>query len=65
MTLDEFRREKGWSYVKLARVLDVGQGRMTSRWCKHEVIPSKEYMQRIMDLTMGAVQPNDFYIKRD
>ena len=65
MTLDEYRKEKGWSYGKLAEVLNVGHGRMTSRWCKHEVIPTKEHMHRIMDLTMGAVQPNDFYIDKD
>ena len=65
MTLDEYRKQKNWSYGKLAKVLGVGHSRMTSRWCKHEVIPSKDHMHRIMELTMGAVQPNDFYIDRE
>lgn len=64
MTLDEYRKEKGWSYGKLSQVLDVGHSRMTSRWCRGEVIPTKEHMLRIIKLTHGAVQPNDFYIAK-
>ena len=64
MTLDQYRLEKGWSYGKLAQVLDVGHSRMTSRWCKGEVIPAREHMVRIMELTHGAVTPNDFYIEK-
>ena len=65
MTLDDFRKEKGWSYGKLGRVLGTDHTRMASRWCKNEVIPNKVYMDRILNVTMGAVTPNDFYINRD
>jgi len=73
LTLNDYRLQKGWSYGQLANLLDAGHAQMARRWClpkghKDRLIPSnrgsKNYMSRIIELTKGQVQPNDFYIDR-
>lgn len=61
MTLDEFRVNKGLSYAALARSLGANHATIVRRWCIGDKVPSKRYMAVIIELTQGAVQPNDFY----
>tara|TARA_X000001388_G_C2204593_1_gene112626 strand:- start:741 stop:983 length:243 start_codon:yes stop_codon:yes gene_type:complete len=61
MTLDQYRIEKGWSFTRLAKMLGASDAKVASRWCKGEQIPNREFMAAIMNLTQGAVSPNDFY----
>lgn len=70
MTLDEFRLKKGWSYSELARRLGCTHAAHARRWClkfgqPQRVIPSEIYMERIVNISLGEVMPNDFYIQRD
>ena len=70
MTLDEYRRQKGWSYAHLARLLGASHATMARRWCldfdvTDKTIPNQEYMDRIVRISLGEVMPNDFYIRRD
>jgi transcriptional regulator with XRE-family HTH domain len=61
MTLNEFRLNKGLSYAALAHLLGVKHATIAKRWCAHSVVPGKKQMQIIRTVTLGAVQPNDFY----
>lgn len=61
MKLDEFRKAKGMTYSQLAHLLGVKHATIAKRWCAHTVLPGKEAMQIIKEVTMGSVQPNDFY----
>jgi len=67
MTLEQFRKNKGWSYQKLAEMLGCNHATIARRWClpvadENRKIPHPRYMARIVDLTSGAVQPNSFYV---
>lgn len=70
MTLDDYRKKRGWSYTELARQVGASQATVARRWClefghKQRLIPNQKYMDIIMRLSMGEVMPNDFYIQRD
>jgi len=70
MKLDTWRKNKGHSYRGLAKLLNVSGATVVRRWClpmSHADyrIPSFDHMKRILELTQGAVQPNDFYIERN
>ncbi|MGB0467944.1 MAG: helix-turn-helix domain-containing protein [Pontibacterium sp.] len=69
MTLDEYRRANKLTYKQLAEQLGASHPTIARRYClpighKDRMIPNMEYMERIMTITSGAVQPNDFYIRR-
>tara|TARA_B100000989_G_scaffold118022_1_gene86852 strand:- start:441 stop:653 length:213 start_codon:yes stop_codon:yes gene_type:complete len=69
LTLDDYRKKKNWSYGQLAHLLDAGHAQMARRWClpmkhKDRLVPRQRYMSRIIELTKGEVQPNDFFIER-
>ena len=69
MTIDEFRRQKGWTCTELARQVGAPHGTVARRWCyepghKYRLIPNEKYMDRIINMSLGAVMPNDFYIRR-
>tara|TARA_R100001079_G_C4393530_1_gene128287 strand:+ start:149 stop:343 length:195 start_codon:yes stop_codon:yes gene_type:complete len=64
MTLEEWRKQKNFTYTDLAEKLDAAHTRVVSRWCKNEAIPNRIFMDRIILFTNGAVMPNDFYIKK-
>jgi len=61
MTLDEFRRERGWSIAELARELALHDARSAQRYLAGQRIPRPEVMRRIVSLTQGKVGPADFY----
>lgn len=70
MTLEQYRREKGWTYAQLADALGASHPTIARRWClrhtdKQRLIPSPKYMERIMLQTASAVMPNDFYVRHD
>lgn len=69
MTLDEYRKQNGWSYSELARQLGASHAAVARRWClsfddKNRLIPNPDFMSAIMLKTNGQVMPNDFYIQR-
>ncbi len=69
MTLDQWRVRQKLSYNKLAKLLGASHATIARRWCqptgaKDRMIPSPKYMERIVLLTDGRVQPNDFYLQR-
>lgn len=74
MTLNAYRLMKGWSYGQLAQRLGTKHAQMARRWClpmdhTDYLVPSNrgatKYMSRILELTRGEVQPNDFFIQRE
>ena len=70
MILDDYRKARGVTYTKLAELLGASHATVVRRWClqpgaRDRMIPSEEYMHRIMVLSHGEVTPNDFYLPRD
>lgn len=70
MTLDQWRIKKRLSYRKLAKLLGTRHATIARRWCmppdsEERAIPSAKYMDLIVQLTNGAVTPNDFYLQRN
>lgn len=70
MQLDDYRKARGATYTELARLLGASHATVVRRWCldpgaKDRMIPSEEYMHRIMVLSGGQVTPNDFYLQRE
>jgi ribosome-binding protein aMBF1 (putative translation factor) len=70
MTLDDYRRKKGWTYSELARLVGASQATVVRRWClpaddKNRLIPNQKNMDKIVLLTQSEVMPNDFYLRRD
>tara|TARA_R100000808_G_scaffold220_1_gene1327 strand:+ start:508 stop:720 length:213 start_codon:yes stop_codon:yes gene_type:complete len=66
LKLNDWRTVKKLSYVQLALKLGASHAGVVRRWCldpKHQyyTIPNQEFMRNIVNMTDGAVQPNDFY----
>ncbi len=66
MTLDTYRKSKGWSYSQLARLTGASHATVARRWClppddPNKMIPASRFMNRIMVISDGAVLPNSFY----
>ena len=60
MKLASYLRQSGDSAAAFA--VRIGTSRQAvGRWLRGERIPSPEAMARIVAVTAGAVQPNDFY----
>lgn len=62
MTLTRYLSEQCLTYEAFAKL--VGTNRKTVwRWCgKTPEIPRPDMMRRIVEVTEGAVMPNDFYL---
>lgn len=60
MQLKEWIKKSGKTQQDVADVLGVAQG-LVSSWCNGERLPRPENMAKIVELTGGEVQPNDFY----
>ena len=63
------RKMKKWSYGQLAHLLDAGHAYRwldagVCLWITRIGLPRQRYMSRIIELTKGEVQPNDFFIER-
>lgn len=70
MTLDQWRKRKGHSYKALAEMIGATHASVARRWClplddDDYMIPKPKYMLSIVEVTGGAVQPNDFYLSRE
>ncbi len=66
MKLQEWRSLKNFTYKQLAMKFGVEHSTMVRRWClpsshKNSQVPGHKYMKIIVQMTDGAVQPNDFY----
>ena len=59
MTLAEYLTEQGLTEAQFARM--VGTYQSTIHRIKRGKIPMPETMAKIVELTGGKVQPNDFY----
>lgn len=69
MKLDTWRKSKGHSYRALAKLVGASHASVVRRWCQKMDhpdfrIPGPKYMLRLMEVSQGEVQPNDFYLDR-
>ena len=65
MTLEQFRKSKGYSHKKLAEFLGitgVSPEGSVCRWCTGERIPRKKTINLIKQKTDGKVRAADFYV---
>ena len=60
MQLNEWIEKSGKKQEEIAKDLGFSQADI-SRYCAGDVIPRPDRMQKIVELTGGEVQPNDFY----
>lgn len=60
MNIKDWIEKEKKTQQEVADALGVTQC-LVSLWCNGERLPRPENMQKIMDLTGGEVQPNDFY----
>jgi len=70
MTLDEYRKLNGLSYQALAKQLGFKEATVARRWClpkdhPQALTPSAKNLGLILTVTMSAVTPNDFIIRRN
>ena len=64
MTLEQYRKSKGFSHKKLAEFLGitgVSPESSVCRWCTGERIPRPKYIKLIAKKTNGKVKPASFY----
>lgn len=64
MTLEEFRKKKGFSHKELAKffgLTGVSPESTVCRWCIRDRIPRPKYMDLIKSKTKGKVLPSSFY----
>lgn len=59
MKLKEWRNSKGWSQEKLAERLKTNQ-ESVSQWENTNIMPRRDILQEIAQLTKGKVTANDF-----
>lgn len=65
MKLKEYRIQKGLSTIQLAGMIGVADTTIR-RWEKGDRRPIKvKHIDKITEITNGAVQPNDFYLNTD
>ena len=64
MTLEQYRKSKGYSYKKLAEILGitgVSPESTVCRWCQKSRMPKPKNIQLIQEKTDGKVKPASFY----
>jgi predicted transcriptional regulator len=61
MKLEDWRKTKGMSFSCLAREVGASHASVARRWCLGGMVPSTKFMTKIVMLTEGQVQPNDFF----
>ena len=57
MTLEEWRKAKGWTYAQLAHKVGAANAKVVHRWCRGEGIPTPEFQMAIQEATGGAIGP--------
>lgn len=60
MDLKEWREKKGWSQEELAKQLNGVLQESISQWESGGIMPRKEILRAITELTNGKVTANDF-----
>lgn len=60
MTIDEFLQTQSINAAEFAKKLGVS-AETVRRYANGSRTPAREVMKRIVDVTEGAVTPNDFY----
>jgi len=60
MTFDEYLRKTNTSVARFAKTIDVSPATVT-KWKYNGVIPRKQDVIKIHEITKGQVSPNDFY----
>lgn len=60
MTVNEWLKKENKKVAWLARRLEVRHC-VARRWAAGEAVPSPKYMPKVVEVTNGEVQPNDFY----
>lgn len=58
--LKKYLKEHGITGAQFAEMLGVAQAAV-SMWLTGERFPSRRNIQKIVEITGGEVQPNDFY----
>jgi transcriptional regulator with XRE-family HTH domain len=60
MTLDAYLRSVGKTHAQFADAVGISESSV-SRYCSGKIIPSKQVMKRIREVTGGKVTADDFY----
>ena len=60
MTLEEWRKAKGWTYAQLADKVGAAHSVVVRRWCVGEGAPSPEFKNAVQEATGGAVRANSW-----
>ena len=58
--LKQYLKEHNLTGAEFAELIGVGQSAV-SMWLTGDRFPSRENIQKIVEVTSGEVQPNDFY----
>lgn len=61
MKLISYLEQSEISYARFAEMIGASNGKVVHRYARGEQIPSRDFMARIVEVTGGAVTPNDFY----
>lgn len=62
MKLAAWRKRKGWTQAHLAESLGCSQSYVSQiERAVDPIVPGKELLAKLYELSGGAVQPNDFY----
>lgn len=62
MKLAAWRKRKGWTQAQLAESLGCSQSYVSQiERASNPIIPGKDVLARLYEVSAGAVQPNDFF----
>lgn len=64
LDLEQYRLENGLSYAKLAEKIGLRQSRHAMRWALGESWPDADKLQRIVEITDGAVTIDAMHRRR-
>ena len=60
MRFEDFLKEEQLSIARFSKKIGISEATVT-KWRYCNVIPSKEGMLKVYEVTEGKVSPNDFY----
>lgn len=61
MTLSDYLKANELTLTEFARRIGTSHARTVERYAKGQQVPNREMMTRIVEVTGGAVTPNDFF----